>query len=149
MPAAVTEAVFAARPAGVIAFVLLVPAITSAEVASWTPPRCRSVAGVSEIRPLATSIPLPMTTAPNCVFDAADRLMFTLGPAPPPVNPVDRVMLLTVPTPGGSADSVPSGATVRLDPIFTPPSVTFVAGIRLMVPVVVIGPPERPTPVAT
>jgi hypothetical protein len=55
-------------------------------------------------------------------------------------------MVLTVPTPGGSAFRVPSGAIVKFDPHLIPPRLPVVAGTRSIVPVVVIVPPERPTP---
>ncbi len=88
-------------------------------------------------------------TPPNWAVLAAFKLMETLGPDPPPVRPVPTVILFTVPVLGGNAESVPSGAILRLEPTLTPPSEKVVAGTRLIVPVVVIVPPERPVPAVT
>ena len=146
MPVRVVVAVLAERVAGVIAFVALVPAIVSALVARVTPPTCVVEEGVKEMRPPVTSIPLPTTTAPNCVLEAAAREMLTEGPLPPPTSPDPTVMLLIVPVFGGSAESVPSGAISKLDPILTPPRETLVAGTRPIVPETVMVPPESPVP---
>jgi hypothetical protein len=146
MPGCNVEATFEANPAGVIAFVLFVPAITSAFDARITPPVEVVVAGASEMRPPTELIPFPITTAPNCVLDAGSRLRETLGPGPPPERPGPTVILLMVPVPGGKADSVPSGDIIKFAPHLIPPSEALVAGTRLMVPVVVIVPPVRPTP---
>ena len=132
-----------------IAFVLFVPAITSAPVASWTPPTLPVEAGAREIKPPTTSIPLPTTTAPNCVVEAADRLIVTAGPDPPPERPVPTVMLLIVPVPGGRAFKVPSGRIVKFAPGFMPPKTPTAAGTRLIVPETVIVPPESPVPAVT
>ena len=64
--------------------------------------------GVKEIKPPATLIPDPIITPPNCVVEAADRLIVAAGPAPPPERPVPTVILLMVPVPGGKAFRVPT-----------------------------------------
>jgi hypothetical protein len=151
IPGADRVATFAVSPAGVIAFVLFVPEITSEGVASCEPPICVVVAGVREMEPPVTLMP-PVgatTTPPNCVVDAAFRLIKTLGPTPPPVRPDPVVIEDTVPVFGGNAEITPLASTVRLAPTLTPPSETVVAGTRLIVPATVIVPPERPVPAVT
>jgi hypothetical protein len=112
MPGAVVEATLAASPAGVIALVVFVPAIASAGVARAMPPTCVGEARASEIEPLVTLMPpvgLTMTP-PNCVVEAADRLMVIVGVLPPPVKPVPTLTVLMVPVPGAATLIVPSAA---------------------------------------
>ena len=157
MPGCRRLAVLLAKPAGVTALVVLAPAITSALVAKATPPTWVGEAGVSEIEAPTTLIPPVglIITPPNCDVEAAERLIVTEGPEPPPVRPEERVILLTVPVPGGRALRVPSGAILTFAPARTPPRLEPCGGNRVKVPVVVIVPPvvepfvDNPGPAVT
>jgi hypothetical protein len=93
--------------------------------------------------------PSPMDTPPMVEVVAAVRLRVTFPEIPPPVKPVPAVTPEIVPMPGGGAEIVPSGEIVMLAPAFTPPIFGPVGGNRLIVPEDMIGPPDRPIPVAT
>jgi hypothetical protein len=109
------------------------------------------VAEAREIAPLVILIPPlgAMLTPPNCVVEAALRLSVTTPLVPPPVRPPPATTPEIVPVPGGNAEIVPSGATVKLAPTLTPPREVLVAGARLIVPETVIGAPIRPVPGVT
>jgi hypothetical protein len=67
----------------------------------------------------------------------------------PPVRPVPVLTSVRVP-PDGTALIVPLEVTVMVVPsTLTPPRVDVVAGKREIVPVLVIGPPDKPSPVST
>jgi hypothetical protein len=87
--------------------------------------------------------PVELTiTPPNCVVEAAERLIVTEGPTPPPERPVPTVMLEMVPVPGDPVLMVPSGAINILAPAFTPPMLDPCGGNKVRVPATVIDPPD-------